>query len=45
MGRFFSLGGNVGDQVRRRVFAFGTTPMGKLIHKTVWNRVGTRKAS
>jgi len=45
MGRFFSLGGNVGDEVRRRVFAFGMTPMGKLIHKTVWNRVGTRKAS
>ncbi|MBS1153008.1 MAG: hypothetical protein H6Q89_4706 [Myxococcaceae bacterium] len=45
MGRFFSEGGELGDEIRRRLFAFGMTPIGKAIHRTVWNRVATRKAS
>lgn len=45
MGRFFSEGGELGDEIRRRLFAFGMTSVGKAIHRTVWNRVATRKAS
>ncbi len=45
MGRLFSEGGELGDEIRRRLFAFGMTPIGKAIHRTVWNRVATRKAS
>lgn len=45
MGRMFSEGGELGDEIRRRLFAFGMTPLGKAIHRTVWNRVATRKAS
>jgi len=42
MGRFFSLGGILGDQMRSQVFAFGMTGMGRFIHRRVWNRVATR---
>ncbi len=45
MGRLFSEGGGLGDELRRHVFAFGMTSIGKAIHRTVWNRVATRKAS
>jgi 2-polyprenyl-6-methoxyphenol hydroxylase-like FAD-dependent oxidoreductase len=45
MGRLFSEGGELGDEIRRRLFAFGMTSIGKAIHRTVWNRVATRKAS
>ncbi len=45
MGRLFSEGGELGDELRRHVFAFGMTSIGKAIHRTVWNRVATRKAS
>jgi 2-polyprenyl-6-methoxyphenol hydroxylase-like FAD-dependent oxidoreductase len=45
MGRLMSEGGELGDEIRRRLFAFGMTPIGKAIHRTVWNRVATRKAS
>ena len=45
MGRLFSEGGEIGDEIRRRLFAFGMTPVGKAIQRTVWNRVATRKAS
>lgn len=42
MGRAFSEGGELGDEIRRRLFAFGMTPLGKAIHRTVWNKVATR---
>jgi 2-polyprenyl-6-methoxyphenol hydroxylase-like FAD-dependent oxidoreductase len=45
MGRVFALRGELGDEVRRRVFAFGTTPLGKLIQRRVWSRVATRGAA
>jgi 2-polyprenyl-6-methoxyphenol hydroxylase-like FAD-dependent oxidoreductase len=45
MGRVFALRGELGDEVRRRMFAFGTTPLGKLIQQRVWSRVATRGAA
>lgn len=45
MGRLFAEGGDVGDEIRRRLFAFGNSSLGKAIHRTVWNKVATREAS
>ena len=45
MGRFFSMPGPIADSVRRNVFAFGRTGLGKLIQRGIWSHVATRKAS
>lgn len=45
MGRFFSMPGPLADTVRRSVFAFGRTGLGKLIQRGIWSHVATRKAS
>jgi 2-polyprenyl-6-methoxyphenol hydroxylase-like FAD-dependent oxidoreductase len=45
MGRFFSMRGGLADDVRRQVFAFGSTPLGKVIQRGIWTHVATRRAS
>jgi 2-polyprenyl-6-methoxyphenol hydroxylase-like FAD-dependent oxidoreductase len=45
MGWFYSFGRGFGDGVRRRVFAFGMSPLGRAIQRKVWSRVATRSGS
>ncbi len=45
MGRFFAMSGPIADSVKRHVFAFGRTPVGKWVQREIWGHVATRKAS
>jgi 2-polyprenyl-6-methoxyphenol hydroxylase-like FAD-dependent oxidoreductase len=42
MGRFFAMQSRLGDELRARVFAFGSTGAGQWIQRRVWGRVATR---
>jgi 2-polyprenyl-6-methoxyphenol hydroxylase-like FAD-dependent oxidoreductase len=44
MGRFFAMRSRVGDELRARAFAFGSTGAGQWIQRRVWGRVATRPA-
>lgn len=42
MSRFYALDGPLGDWVRRRVFAFGGSAVGRRIQRGLWSRMATR---
>ena len=42
--RFYALDGPVGDALRRRVFAFGSSSLGRIIQRQLWARVASRAA-
>jgi 2-polyprenyl-6-methoxyphenol hydroxylase-like FAD-dependent oxidoreductase len=42
MSRFYALPGALGDWLRRGVFAFGASPLGRLIQRGIWSRVAAR---
>jgi 2-octaprenyl-3-methyl-6-methoxy-1,4-benzoquinol hydroxylase len=44
MSRFYADGGSVGDEVRRRVFTLGGSPLGQAVHRAVWSRMAFREA-
>jgi 2-polyprenyl-6-methoxyphenol hydroxylase-like FAD-dependent oxidoreductase len=42
MSLFYAWPNALGDWLRHRVFAFGGSPMGRMLHKAIWNRVACR---
>ncbi|HEV3257964.1 MAG TPA: NAD(P)/FAD-dependent oxidoreductase [Gemmataceae bacterium] len=44
MSRFYALHGRLGDLLRRRVFAFGNSRIGRLIQRGILRRVASRPA-
>jgi 2-polyprenyl-6-methoxyphenol hydroxylase-like FAD-dependent oxidoreductase len=45
MSRFYSFGGDWGDRVRKHIFALGGSPVGRAIHRTIWNSVAQRRSA
>lgn len=43
MSRFYALGGQVGDSLRRGVFRIGGTAIGQRIHQAIWSHMATRE--
>jgi 2-polyprenyl-6-methoxyphenol hydroxylase-like FAD-dependent oxidoreductase len=45
MSRFYAAPGPLGDWLRRKVFAFGGSALGRRVRQRLWTRMATRPAN